>query len=105
LLSSYRTYLAPVISARDEEGLSSCVTYPCYHAVATTPPDVSFPFQSVSGRHAAFAIRLLARPAGFNHFRGYLCVYFRYGLATCTTCYTGRLLMSFMSFISSAHVI
>jgi hypothetical protein len=42
-----------------------------------------FPFQSVSEGHAAFAIRLLARPAGFNHFRGYLCIYLRYGLVTC----------------------
>jgi hypothetical protein len=39
----YRTYLAPAISFRDEEGISSCVTYPCHHAVATTPPAVSFP--------------------------------------------------------------
>lgn len=42
-----------------------------------------FPFQSVSQRHAAFAIRLIARPAGFNHFRGYLCIHLRYGLVTC----------------------
>ena len=64
-----------------------------------------FPFQSVSERHAAFAIRLIARPAGFNHFRGYLCIYFRYGLITRMTCFTDHLSMSFMSFISSTHVI
>jgi hypothetical protein len=64
-----------------------------------------FPFQSVSERHTAFAIRLLARPAGFNHFRGYLCIHLRCGLVTCVSCFTGHLSMSFMSFISSSHVI
>ena len=71
------------------------------------PPRQSchFPFQSISERHAAFAIRLIARPTGFNHFRGYLCIYFRYGLITCMICFTDHLSMSFMSFISSTHVI
>ena len=45
----YSSYLLPTLSFRDEEGISSCVTYPCYHAVATTPPAVSFPFQSFFG--------------------------------------------------------
>ena len=57
-----------------------------------------FPFQSVSERHAAFAIRSIARPAGFNHFRGYLCIHFHYGLVTGMICFTDHLSMSFMKF-------
>ena len=64
-----------------------------------------FPYQSISERHAAFATRLIARPAGFNHFRGYLCIHFRYGLINCMTCFTDHFSMSFMHFISSTHVI
>src|SRR5471030_743648 len=36
--SGYRTYLAPAISHRDEEGFSSCLACPCHRAVASTPP-------------------------------------------------------------------
>ena len=45
----YRTYLAPRISPRDEEGFSSCSACPCHRAVATTPPEwmiVSISFRS-----------------------------------------------------------
>ena len=61
------------------------------------PPRQSchFPFQSVSERHTAFAIRLLARPTGFTHFRGYLCIYLRYGLVICMT--------ALQSFVNELH--
>lgn len=36
--AGYRTYLAPVISHRGEEGFSSCLACPCQRAVASTPP-------------------------------------------------------------------
>lgn len=45
----YMIYLLPVLSFRDEEGLSSCVICPCQHAVANTPPVCNFPFQSIFG--------------------------------------------------------
>src|SRR4030042_129890 len=37
--AGYRTYLPPAISARGEEGFSSCSVSPCHRAVATTPPE------------------------------------------------------------------
>jgi len=37
-LAGYTTYLAPVISHRDEEGFASSSAYPCHRAVASTPP-------------------------------------------------------------------
>jgi hypothetical protein len=36
--AGYRTYLAPAISRRGEEGFSSCLACPCHRAVASTPP-------------------------------------------------------------------
>src|SRR5690606_9595169 len=42
-----------------------------------------FPVPAISGGHAAFAIRLLARPTGISHLRGYLCIHSRCGLMTC----------------------
>src|ERR1035437_4363021 len=37
-VTSYRAYLAPAISRRDEEGFSSFLVHPCQHAVGFTPP-------------------------------------------------------------------
>ncbi len=37
----YTAYLAPLISDRDEEGLSSCSARPCHHAVDNHPAGVS----------------------------------------------------------------
>ena len=49
---------------RGEEGFSSCLTCPCHHAVATTPPEwVSRQCQS-SAAHTALALGTWARPPG-----------------------------------------
>src|SRR5262245_18947096 len=36
--AGYAMYLAPPISQWDEDGFSSCSTYPCHRATPTTPP-------------------------------------------------------------------
>src|SRR5208282_1573496 len=59
--AGYTTYLAPVISRRDEEGFSSCSACPCHRAVASTPPRSRCRVSQISAPHAAFALRLQAR--------------------------------------------
>ena len=53
-----------MISRRDEEGFSSCSVCPCHRAVASTPPKCWSRIDQVSAPHAAFALRLGARPSG-----------------------------------------
>jgi hypothetical protein len=80
--SGYRTYLAPDISAWGEEGFSSCLACPCHHAVASTPPKWS---SRLSQRSASpYCLRPTVGGSAFeaSHFRGHLCVHFRYGLVT-----------------------
>ncbi len=55
---------APAISRRDEEGFSSCSACPCHRAVASTPPKCWSRIDQISAPHAAFALRLGARPSG-----------------------------------------
>jgi len=62
-VSGYRTYLAPAISRRGEEGFSSCLACPCQRAVASTPPKWCRRFGQISATHAAFALRLQAQPS------------------------------------------
>ena len=62
--AGYRTYLAPTISRRGEEGFSSCLACPCHRAVASTPPKWDSRVDQISAAHAAFALRLRARPSG-----------------------------------------
>src|SRR6202041_3093048 len=52
-----------MISPRDEEGFSSCSACPCHRAVASTPPKCWSRIDQVSAPHAAFALRLRARPS------------------------------------------
>lgn len=54
----YTAYLAPPISQRDEEGLSSCSARPCHHAVDNHPAGV---FQRISHFalvHVAFTVAI-----------------------------------------------
>jgi hypothetical protein len=51
----YTAYLAPFISDRDEEGLSSCSARPCHHAVDNHPVGVFHRISLVAMVHAAFA--------------------------------------------------
>ena len=60
-VAGYRTYLAPAISRRGEEGFSSCLVCPCHRAAATTPPKWASRLNQISTVHAAFALRLRAR--------------------------------------------
>src|SRR5277367_6224842 len=62
--AGYTAYLAPPISRRDEEGFSSCSACPCHRAVASTPPKCWSRIDQISAPHAAFALRLGARPSG-----------------------------------------
>ena len=57
-VAGYRTYLAPAISRRGEEGFSSCLVCPCHRAAATTPPKWTGRLNQLSTVHAAFALRL-----------------------------------------------
>ena len=52
----YTAYLAPPISRRDEEGLSSCLARPCHHAVDNHPVGVIHRISLVAMNHVAFAI-------------------------------------------------
>ena len=61
--AGYTAYLAPTISRRDEEGFSSCLACPCHRAVASTPPRWWCRVGQISTPHAAFALRLRARPS------------------------------------------
>ena len=61
--AGYTAYLAPTISRRDEEGFSSCSACPCHRAVAFTPPRWRCRIGQISAPHAAFALRLRARPS------------------------------------------
>src|SRR5260221_4398588 len=61
--AGYTAYLAPTISRRDEEGFSSCLACPCHRAVASTPPRQRCHIGQISAPHAAFALRLRARPS------------------------------------------
>ena len=70
-LTGYTAYLAPPISRRDEEGLSSCLARPCHHAVDNHPAGVTDRIGPFAISHAAFAKTLQARPPGLK-FRGHL---------------------------------
>ena len=65
-VAGYRTYLAPAISRRGEEGFSSCLVCPCHRAAATTPPKWASRLNQISTVHAAFALRLQARPSEYT---------------------------------------
>ena len=60
------TYLAPAVSRRDEEGFSSCSVCPCHRAAAITPPKWAGRINQLSTVHAAFALRLWARPSEYT---------------------------------------
>jgi hypothetical protein len=63
-LPGYTAYLAPPISQRDEEGLSSCLARPCHHAIDNHPAGVSHRIGRFAMGHTAFATSLQARPPG-----------------------------------------
>ena len=77
----YAAYLAPPISRRDEEVLSSCSARPCHHAVDNHPVGVSHRISLIAMIHAAFAWSLPARPPRLKVSRPPL-VRLRYGLLT-----------------------
>ena len=52
----YAAYLAPFISDRDEEGLSSCSAHPCHHAVDNHPAGVFQRLSLVALVHVAFTV-------------------------------------------------
>ena len=52
-----------MILRRDEKGFSSCLACPCHRAVASTPPRQRCRIGQISAPHAAFALRLRARPS------------------------------------------
>jgi hypothetical protein len=67
-VAGYTAYLAPPISRRDEEGLSSCLARPCHHAVDNHPAGVAHRISPFAMIHAAFAGSLPARPPGLQTF-------------------------------------
>ena len=75
-VAGYRTYLAPTLSRRGEEGFSSCLACPCHCAAASTPPQRA-------GRSNQFAtapccLRPTVAGSAFGiHFRGHLRVHLR----------------------------
>ena len=79
--AGYTAYLAPPISRRDEEGLSSCLARPCHHAVDNHPAGVSHRLSLFAMSHAAFAIAIASSASGAKVSRPPL-VRLRYGLVT-----------------------
>ena len=77
----YTAYLAPPISCRGEEGLSSCLARPCPHAVDNHPIGVNHRIRRFAMGHFSFAKKLQARPPEFQSFEAPL-VRLRYGLVT-----------------------
>src|SRR5262245_4739757 len=71
-LAGYTTYLAPVISHRDEEGFAIYSVCPCHRAVAFTPPRWDCRVGQISAPHVAFALRKQARPSGLRLSRPHL---------------------------------
>jgi hypothetical protein len=80
--AGYRTYLAPTISRRGEEGFSSCSACPCHRAVASTPPKWNSRIGQNSATHAAFTLTVAGSALGAFHFRGHIYVHFCYGPMT-----------------------
>ncbi len=64
----YTAYLAPSISRRDEEGLSSCSARPCHHAVDNHPAGVSHRISLFAMGHAAFAEVIAGSASGAKSF-------------------------------------
>src|SRR3974390_3742656 len=62
-LSGYTIDLAPVISHPGREGFTNHSMCPCHRAVASTPPRWECRIGQISAPHAAFALRLRARPS------------------------------------------
>ncbi|CAD6561311.1 hypothetical protein LMG28727_07392 [Paraburkholderia kirstenboschensis] len=83
--AGYRTYLAPAISRRGEEGFSSCSACPCHRAVASTPPKWNSRIGQISATHAAFALTVAGSAFGSLHFRGHIHVHLHYGPMTRTS--------------------
>jgi hypothetical protein len=79
--TGYTIYLAPMISHRDEEGFASYSSCPRHRAVVSTPPRRQCRVGQISASHAAFALRMRARPSDL-HFRDHICVHCRYGPVT-----------------------
>jgi len=82
-VAGYRTYLAPAISHRDEEGFSSCLACPCHRAVASTPPKWISRIDQSSAVHAPSPLKR-GLGLGFQTFRGHIRVHLRYGPVTRT---------------------
>jgi hypothetical protein len=80
--AGYRTYLAPAISRRGEEGFSSCSACPCHRAVASTPPKWNSRIDQISATNAAFTLTVVGSALGAFHFRGHIYVHFCYGPMT-----------------------
>ena len=87
-LPGYTAYLAPPISRRDEEGLSSCLARLCHHAVDNHPAGVAHRISPFAMIPVAFAKTLPARPPGLKVSRPPL-VRLRYGLVTRSHPYDG----------------
>src|SRR5215467_6550630 len=62
-LAGYTIYLAPVISHPGREGFTNHSMCPCHRAVASTPPRWECRIGQISAPHAAFALRMRARPS------------------------------------------
>jgi hypothetical protein len=62
-LAGYTTYLAPVGFSPGREGFTNHSMCPCHRAVASTPPKWECRIGQISAPHAAFALRMRARPS------------------------------------------
>ena len=69
---SHTACLAPVISARDKQGLSSCSARPCHHVVDNHPAGAGQRISRVAMNHVAFAITVDRSASGAGKFRGHL---------------------------------
>ena len=70
--AGYTAYLAPPISRRDEEGLSSCLARPCHHAVDNHPAGVTDRIGPFRDRPCCLRQVIAGSASGASKFRGHL---------------------------------
>src|SRR5215470_17700511 len=69
--AGYTAYPASALSGRDEEGFSSCSTYPGRRAVANHPAGATHRVDRLAASRAAFALTVAGSACGATHFRGH----------------------------------
>ena len=85
---TYRAYLAPAVSVRDEEGFPS-LPHTCLSVSPLIPRHRPLTIRPGSVRECCLRLYLIGSADGACLLRGYVYVHFRYDPETCSPRYTG----------------